>query len=211
MTHDELTKNHPGGIADVESNEKMGRMYKTDSSYDGYSSLKLYLTKVNPKCSAFFQYPLKNKAKWSLNSEVWYENRPMGINSLSKMMSQISMEAKLSRVYTNHSVRATSITLWTEAGIPDRQIMAISGHRSEGSLKSYHNRPSTSQLRQCSDALSSALGERVPYSVQQHVNAVSSSSSSQTNKQASGNNDQSPFDNMFSGCTIQNIHINVPR
>ena len=49
MAHDESTKNHPGGIADVQSYEKMGRMYKTSSQSDGYTSLKIYLAKVYPE------------------------------------------------------------------------------------------------------------------------------------------------------------------
>lgn len=144
MSHVEATKNHPGGIAHVESYEKMGRMYKTNSPTDGYTSLKLYLSKINPGCEALFQYP---KRKWSPTDSVWYESRPMGINKLAKMMAAISVEANLSRVYTNHSVRATAITVWSKAGLPDRQIMAISGRRSETSLKSYHSRPSSGQLR----------------------------------------------------------------
>jgi hypothetical protein len=81
---------------------------------------------------------------------VWYEARPLGINSLAKMMKTISEEARLSKIYTNHCVRATAITLWSNAGISNRHIMAISGHRSEQSLESYNSRPSTSQLHSCS-------------------------------------------------------------
>ena len=55
--------------------------------------------------------------------------------------------------YTNHSVRATAITLWSNAGVQNRHIMAISGHRSKQSLAHLNTRPSTSQLQQCSDAL----------------------------------------------------------
>ena len=64
MSHDETTKNHPGGVSDVESYEKNGRMYKTNSPTDGYSALELFLSKLNQQA------------------------------------------AGLSRVYTNHSVRA---------------------------------------------------------------------------------------------------------
>ena len=90
------------------------------------------------------------------------------------MMKEISQEAKLSTVYTNHCVRATAITLWSQSGLENRQIMAISGHRNESSLRSYNSRPSVDQLRQCSDILSVALnGEdsrlppRFPLEIQQ--------------------------------------------
>ena len=72
-------------------------------------------------------------------------------------MKDISRAAELSKTYTNHSVRATAITLWSNAGVQNRHIMAISGHRSEQSLAHYNTRPSTSQLQQCSDVLSRSL------------------------------------------------------
>jgi len=74
-------------------------------------------------------------------------------------MKDISSAAGLSRVYTNHSVRATAIALWSTAGLTNREIMAISGHRNESSLKSYHSMPSPNQLRKCSDVLASAPGD----------------------------------------------------
>ena len=50
ISHDELSKNHPVGLKDVESTEKEARMYETEDQGDGYEALKLYLKKVNPKC-----------------------------------------------------------------------------------------------------------------------------------------------------------------
>ena len=75
------------------------------------------------------------------------------------MMKDITSAADLSPIYTNHSVRATEITLWANAGLTNREIMAISGHRNESSLQSYHNMPSVEQLRKCSDVLTAALDD----------------------------------------------------
>ena len=120
MAHDEVSKNHPGGLKDTSNTEKYARMYETDSPNDGYKAVKLYLSKLNPKSSAFFQYPSRN---WAPSDPVLYDNKPLGINKLDSMMKEISQAAQLSRVYTNHSVRATAITLWSNAG--------VSGHRNE--------------------------------------------------------------------------------
>ena len=134
MSHDELSKNHPGGFDETESFKKDGRMYRaTDDPSDGYNALELYRSKLNPHCSAFFQFLNR---KWSPSDSVWYENRPLGVNKLA-VMTEISEETQLSSVYTNHCVRATAITLWPDAGLENRHIMAISGHRNEQSLKSY--------------------------------------------------------------------------
>ena len=69
MTHDEKMKNHPGGISEVESFEKNGRMYKTNSQADDYSALEFFLTKLNPECDALFQYLKRN---WHPSDQVWY-------------------------------------------------------------------------------------------------------------------------------------------
>jgi hypothetical protein len=129
-------------------------MYETDSRNDGYKALKLFVTKLNPKCTSFFQYPRRN---WSESDQVWYEARPVGENKLGNMMKEISKAASLSRIYTNHSVRATAITIWSNAGVANRHIMAISGHRSEQSLSHCNSRPSTSQLLDCSEVVSKAM------------------------------------------------------
>jgi len=62
MAHDEATKNHQGGISDQQSFEKEARMYQTDDPNDGYNALRLYPSKLNPNCNAFFQFPKRN---WS--------------------------------------------------------------------------------------------------------------------------------------------------
>ena len=131
MVHDEASKNHPGGVHDSSRNEKEARMYESAESNDGYKALKLYLEKINPKCSAFFQYPKSNVRP---EDNVWFAQRPLGVNTLANMMKKISEVAGLSTIYTNHSIRATAITLWSNSGVPNRHIMSISGHRNEQSL-----------------------------------------------------------------------------
>ena len=53
------------------------------------------------------------------------------------MMKNISVDAKLSIIYTNHCIRATSVSVLDECGIEARHIMSVSGHRSESSIRSY--------------------------------------------------------------------------
>ncbi|KAK3705942.1 hypothetical protein QZH41_001259 [Actinostola sp. cb2023] len=171
MTHDETTKNHQGGLSDQQTNEKDARMYSTsdDPNLDGLKCLKKYIGKLNPGCKAFFQYPKRsmtsNDVKTNEDEEVWYENRPLGVNRLGGMMKEISKLAGLSKLYTNHCVRATAITVWSNAQVPTRHIMAISGHRNEASLKSYNSRPSSEQLQNCSNILTSALSGNNPSSI----------------------------------------------
>ena len=156
----EATKNHPGGIVDVQSSQKLGRMHQTssDPNLDGLSCLKKYISKRNVSCEAFFQYPRRKGAEET--DVVWYENRPLSVNKLQSMMRAISKAAALLQIYTNHFLRATAITLWSDAQISSRHIMNISDHRNEESIKHYNTRPSSSQLRQCSDVLSAACSSQ---------------------------------------------------
>ena len=216
MTHDEATKNHPGGIEDISSVEKEARMYSTseDPLFDGLNCLKNYIQKLNPNCEAFFQYP---KRAVKPEDDVWYENKPLGVNKLDGMMKEISKLASLSRIYTNHSVRATAITLWSDAQVPSRHIMAISGHRSEASLKSYNTRPSSEQLRACSDILSGAMsgGPRQPNSPNavtssgNHLAAVNSTVVHSQNNTAQQFVKYQPqaLSSLFSNCQVNNIQV----
>ena len=139
MAHDEASKNHRGGVNDKPSDEKEARIYKTEDQNYGYKALKLYLEKINPNSSAFFQHP---KANFSPEDDAWFEQRPLGVNTLANMMKKISKAAGLSRIYTNQSIRATAIILWSNAGVPNQHIMSILA---------------VSQLQNCSDVLSRAL------------------------------------------------------
>jgi len=174
--------------------------------------MKLYLSKLNPESEAFFQYP-KNK-NWAPNNPIWYDNKPLGVNKLGSMMKDISQAAELSQIYTNHSVRATAITLWSNAGVANRHIMAISGHRNEQSLSHYNTRPSSVQLHHCSEVLSRSLDQR-PANTVNMLNQPSlqlSTAIHQNNIVVSGPLGYPPtnFKSIFSDCTIQNVHVILP-
>ena len=225
MTHDESTKNHPGGLHDTATFEKTARMYETNSDTDGYRALRLYLSKLNPKCEALFQLPRRDWTEASGAAQtVWYENRPLGVNTLGSMMKEISEKAVLSTVYTNHCVRATAITLWSEAGLADRHICHISGHRNPTSLQHYNSRPSSTQLRKCSDVLSSALtGSSQTTQMQQMSSQQFQSVSSlqpremssavvESHRSTSSNTaviHSEMLGGMFNSCTINSVQINL--
>ena len=210
MAHDEASKNHQGGLRDVQSFEKEGRMYRTEAANDGHDALRLYISKLNPKCTAFFQFPKRN---WSGEADVvWYENRPLGVNKLASMMKEISLSAQLTKTYTNHSIRATAITLWSDAGLANRHIMAISGHRNEQSLQIYNARPSSSQLRQCSDVISQALVPNyqrgLPSRDLLYMASSPSTPAAQTNSSIYTSHQQH-HGGIFTGCSIGSVKFFV--
>lgn len=125
---DMATKNHKGGVQDGDS--QGGRMYLTGNELCPYTSFTKYLSVLNEECELFFQRP-----KSAAGSGPWYDNVPVGKNILYEKMKKLSVEAGLSRTYTNHCLRATSITLLD--GYEARHVMTVSGHKSESSIRSY--------------------------------------------------------------------------
>ena len=143
---DELTKNHRGENDAQES----GIIYETGSPRCPVKSFRLYLTHLNPKIDELFQRPKSGIPV--VPGGPWYDAQVLGVNTLANMMKNISLDAKLSQVYTNHCIRATSVTILDDCGIEARHIMTVSGHRSESSIRSYA-RTGLSMKRKMSDEL----------------------------------------------------------
>ena len=116
--------------------------------------LKKLIQVLNPGEEALFH---RSKRKFCLNDEIWFDRAPLSVNSLGNMMKEISIATKLSQTYTNHCIRATSVTLLDGAGIPVHRIMQVSGHRNEGSVKVYCERQTLQQQKQCSEILAAPV------------------------------------------------------
>ena len=95
-------------------------------------SFKLYLGKRHPDIIDLWQRPTDS---FDYNDEAWYCKSPVGNNMLAQMMPEISIKAKPSQRYANHSVRATPISAMDNAGVEARHNMRASGHRSKSSIR----------------------------------------------------------------------------
>ena len=85
------------------------------------SSFGKYLSVLNPMIKFLFQWP-----KSSGKEKVWYDNMVAGENTFGEKMKVISQQAELSTTYTNHSIRATTITILDRSGFEARHIMSVS-------------------------------------------------------------------------------------
>ena len=144
----EVEKNHRG--ISLKETSKVPMMFAQNDKDCPVVSLKMYLSKLHPECSTFFQKPKKIV---SPSCETWYCNVPLGKTKIEGFMKDISLHANLSSTYTNHCIRTTVSTVLGHAGVEARNICAITGHRNEGSLKSYIAGPSNEQRVQMSGIL----------------------------------------------------------
>ena len=91
---------------------------------------------------------------------IWYDTMVVGQRTLGEKMKKLPIEAKLSGVYMNHSIRATMITKLDESGYEAQHIMAVSGHRNESSIRIYSSQTSLSAKRKMSETLSKSLNNK---------------------------------------------------
>ena len=98
-----------------------------ESRYCLVKSFLKYKSHLSPLVEFFWQYP---KEKDSKQSDLWYTNKRIGSNPLSTFMSNLSHDADLSKIYTNHSIRITGTTYLTRKEFSAKQIMSITGHKS---------------------------------------------------------------------------------
>ena len=67
---------------------------------------------------------------------AWYDQIPVGKNTLSTMVKDMCSEAAILGK-TNHSLRATGATTLFQNNVPEKVIQKLTGHRSLDALRSY--------------------------------------------------------------------------
>ena len=106
------------------------RMYdETGTDTCPLKSLKLYISKLNPNFGNLYAQQVTAKSFDPLVSTTWYTCKVLGVNSISKFKKNISKRLDLSAIYTNHSIRATLVTLLSANGVEARQIMRMTGRK----------------------------------------------------------------------------------
>ena len=117
---------------------------------------EFFYSKLNPACDKLWQKPRRGIIHY--NDETWFEPRVMGHNPLEGFMKQLCKDAELSRDdYTNHSIRSTCISNLDKFGFEARHITAVSGHKSEATIREYSVKCPESKKREMYNALADSL------------------------------------------------------
>ena len=151
-----VIKNHQGGLDDNED-ESNGKIFERPGSKRcPVKLIEKYLSHLNPDSSSLFQKPRSPCKSFNpARDTVWYSLTPLGHNTLDNMLRFMTSRAGIKPYLTNHSIRATTVTVLSAANIESRHIKAITGHQSEASIQSYCDTPTFEQFKQ----MSSKLGE----------------------------------------------------
>ena len=128
---DELTKNHK----EIDTKVSGYMPENKEDSLCPVKSFRKYLDHLHPENEYLWQRPLDKINVKSPN--IWYGRQHIGKNPLSNFMTDISKECKLTKIYTNHSIRVTGITVLTRMNFSNSEIMSITGHKSVQSLTRY--------------------------------------------------------------------------
>ena len=149
------SKNHTGGL------EGTGKIFSQPGSArcPVQVIIKTFLSHLNPDINALFQRPKELSSKFNPKScIVWYDARKLGHNSLENVLKNMTTNAEISPYLTNHSLRATTVTVLSSQNFETRNIKAITGHRSDTSIESYCKRPTLNQFKEMSTALTHFVG-----------------------------------------------------
>ena len=92
---------------------------------DKYISL-LPVAKKETKKPNFYLCSLEKKTP-----AQWYWEQVVGLNTLKKVVSEMSKKANLEGFFTNHSLRRTSTTRLFRQGVDRKLIKEFTGHSSD--------------------------------------------------------------------------------
>ena len=106
------------------------------------TSYVTYIQHLSPKSESLWQTPkfeqFPNEAE-ATKKFIWYYGT-LGHNKLESFVSDIAYACGIERgTYTNHSLRHTAINTLKKTGHSDKQVMAMSGHKSASSLNTYQH------------------------------------------------------------------------
>lgn len=187
------TKNHQGGLNDKEDMSN-GKIFERPSSKRcPFQLINKYLSHLNPDSSNLFQKPRSlfksfNPAKDS----VWYSSIPVGHNTIENMLRGMTSRAGIKPYLTNHSVRATTVTVLSASNFESRHIKAITGHQSEASIESYSDTPTFQQFKAMSNEIANFLDSKSDRRIEDQgvpkTTALSSFNASLSNPTASNAN-----------------------
>lgn len=158
---DELTKNRRENDTEM---GPQGRIYSKPTWGDKcpVTCFRKYLNRLSNN-NRLWQ---RVSSSYSPISRVWYTQQPIGVNTVSQFMRKISQQFGMSRIFTNHCLRVSSISILGRC-FDENDIKTISGHSSSSSLGIY-KRVDEAKKRRMANTLSSVFNDRSDHEQTEH-------------------------------------------
>lgn len=167
FSEDLKSKTNQGGIATKNFRPRhlnvYGNRFNSDRDVVRLYEKYIGLLPDSPKCSALYKYGLCCS---SMKPKCWFSDKPVGINSLKKVVNSLMRQAGIDGRFTNHSLHATTATRMFEKGVDEQLIKCVTGHKSDA-VRLY-KRPSDKLIQ-------GACGKVVEKEESRHVKSVKTS------------------------------------
>ena len=131
-------------LKDINSKNKTVRAYAIPGTECCLVKLLDYYLPLLPPDSPYFYMQGLEKFP-SDSSKSVYKNQRVGVNTLKNMLSDLSRKSGIGVHYTNHSLRATSITRMFNSGLQEKVIAETSRHKSVKALRCYEHTSTAQQ------------------------------------------------------------------
>lgn len=135
------------------------------------------MCKLDLKIDDLWQRPKENVSK---KVACWCDAVPVGKDTLGNIMKSVSEKSDLSMLHTNHCIRATVVTNLDHQGVESHRIMATTGHKNEGSIKSYARRCPPKKHHEVSDLLAHLISDVPPAKIATTTNLPAATSTIST-------------------------------
>lgn len=133
-----ISKNNQHKFKDINSKNKKVKVYAlVGNAKCLVKLLDQYLEKLPVDAPYFYMRPLEQAP--SDSSKAWYTRQRVGFNTLKGYVNKVFKGSGLECDYTNHSLRATSITRMFASKVPEKIIAEKSGHKSLAALRTYEH------------------------------------------------------------------------
>ena len=164
ITHaqDKETKNHK------ESDNEIISGYLPETPGSKYCPVQSFLTyRISLDRSVPYLWQRPKMSTFPEDGKgTWYGPRWVSHNPIDQFISELARKCGLKDLkYTNHSLRVTAITTLTHDKFTNKQIMALTGHKSEASLAIYQ-RVNTNEKMNMGFSLCANLMNQAPLMLQ---------------------------------------------
>lgn len=131
-----LSDEKPSRRLNDEEDESDGKMFEVPGSPRfPVQTMDNYISHLSPEMEFLFQRPRAVSSIFNPEVDaVWFCNSPLGISHLSSMMRTMSVNAAIIPPRSNHCVRATSVTILSDANLETRHIKCVTGHKSDTNI-----------------------------------------------------------------------------